>query len=79
VRLSQQSARPFTPQPTPQPVPQSAQQPAPAPRSILSDLFATPVHEPPPTQPASRDLGSVFARLANTPGLGRAKPGGEPS
>jgi hypothetical protein len=48
--------------------------------SILSGLFAAPTtSEPPPRQPAARDLASVFARLAGMPARDRKKPDGERS
>jgi len=55
----------------PQPVPRAA-----AGGSILSGMFAAPAPEP-SAQPASRELASVFTRLAGTPGNDRTnKPGG---
>jgi hypothetical protein len=59
------------PQPAPLPTPQSAATAS----TILSGLFAAPAQAS-SAKSASRDLTSVFARLAGMPGRDRSKPGG---
>jgi hypothetical protein len=65
---------PFQSQPQPHPA-------SPAPRSILSGLFsAPPAQAPAPaTQRDTRDLATMFARLAAAPRRDRQKPGGQRS
>jgi len=86
-RTARTTAQP-QPQPQPQsrpnPLPQSQPQPAPqasAQRSILSGLFAAqPAHETEPSpQPGTRDLTTVFARLAGAARRDDKNPGGERS
>lgn len=84
-RRAQTTAQPQPqPQSRPNPLPQSQPQPAPqasAQRSILSGLFtAQPAHETEPSpQPATRDLATVFARLAGAARRDDKNPGGERS
>jgi hypothetical protein len=78
-RSTQAPAQPQA-QSRPYPQPQPASQ-APAQRSILSGLFAAaPAHEPEPSpRPTTRELTTVFARLAAAPRRGDKTPGGERS
>jgi hypothetical protein len=84
-RRTQTTAQPQPqPQSRPNPLPQSQPQPAPqasSQRSILSGLFAAqPAHEPAPSpQPGTRDLTTVFARLAGAARRDDKNPGGERS
>ncbi|APR39497.1 cellulose biosynthesis protein BcsP [Paraburkholderia sp. SOS3] len=74
-------AEPRLQTPAPSPLQSQPHAASPAPRSILSGLFSTPpLQEPvPATQADTRDLATVFARLAAAPRRDNEKPGGQRS